>query len=139
MTRGAWLLVGLLAAGALFTIAPAELLTVPAAVQKLAYAIAIGERGQQEIGSGNVTRNNPGDITDNNGNLLSYDTLADGWADLYHQVSLMFSGGSRYYWPGMTIDQMAQTYDGTSKWNDLAANVAAVLGVSRSTRLVDIA
>jgi hypothetical protein len=107
-------------------------------IKKIAYAIAIAERGPQEIESGQIARNNPGDIEDSSGNLITYATVEDGWNALYRQVSLFFSG-SRIYNAGMTIAEIAQHYVGTSDWVNWAANVSAKLGVPTNTRLSDLA
>lgn len=134
-TTSLWWILGGLAV--LLAIGGAGLAITPAIVQKIGNAIAIAENGSAAIQSGNVPNNNPGNITDGQGNLMSYASLSDGWAALYNQVQLILSGSSPYY-PGggsMTIAQVAAVYVGTSDAPNWAHNVAAVLGVSINTPL----
>ncbi len=113
-------------------------------IRKIAEAIAFAE-GFYVPGSIPQRFNNPGDLTlDTTGKAVGqygmymvYGTPDDGWGALYKEVRLMF-GGSRIYDPGMTISEVAAHYTATEKtaW---AANVAAHLGVSVTTKLSEIA
>ena len=107
-------------------------------VQDIAYAIAVAERGQTEIDSGSIARNNPGDIKGSDGNFVVYPTLQDGWNALYHQVSLIVDGGSHIYTADMSIAQVAAHYTATQQ-DAWAANVATVLGVTPDTPIGEAA
>ena len=112
--------------------------TVPDIVQAFANAIAIAE-GFYVNASRPQRNNNPGDIMVN-GQFVVYATPEAGWAALYDQVYKMFYGGSAYYNPSMTIQQVANHYapDGPGNPNQAenwAANVASTLGVSPDTTL----
>lgn len=115
-------------------------------VKRLAEAIARAE-GFYVAGSRPLRNNNPGNLTvdlegggratGRDGSLMVYPTPAEGWADLYLQIELMFSGGSRYYFPSMTIEEMARKYTATQQeaW---AQNVASALGVSVNTKISEV-
>lgn len=105
-------------------------------------AVAVAERGNKEISSGIITRNNPGDI-ESAGIVITYPDLASGWNALYTLVAGMFSGDGLYH-PDMSINEIAQIYvcgpaggicPGGVAW---AHNVASALGVSPNTSLTDV-
>src|SRR6516165_5090507 len=99
-------------------------------VQQFAQAIANAE-GWFVAGSRPQRNNNPGNLTDSAGAFRIFSTVADGWAALYEQVSLMFYGGSAHYDPSMTIAQVGAIYAaGDSNWSN---NVASYLGVTPQT------
>lgn len=114
-------------------------------IRKLARAIANAE-GFNVPNSRPARNHNPGNLTKDitatgigmdpgpGVSYVIYKTDADGWDALEKQVRLMFAGGSHFYFPSMTIAQMAEKYTGTqqSAW---ARNVAVALGVSVDTRL----
>lgn len=139
MKAGGWLL---LAAFVVLAVGGGAVLTsvVPGTtdiVQQFADAIATAE-GFFVAGSKSQRSNNPGDI-ESNGQIIQYATADDGWAALYHQVYLMFYGGSQNYNPSMTIGQIGYIYadglhdpTGAANWS---ANVAAALGVTTDTTL----
>jgi hypothetical protein len=111
--------------------------TVPDIVQVFSNAIATAE-GFFINGSRAQRNNNPGNI-EAGGQFVVYGSTSDGWAALYHQVYLMFFGGSAIYNPAMTIAQVAYQYadgahdpTGAANW---AANVAAAMGVTTDTTL----
>ena len=115
----------------------------PGFVTAFANAIATAE-GFFVNGSRPQRNNNPGDIM-SGGSFVVYNSISDGWNALYNQVSLMFTGGSSYYNPSMTIGQVAQVYvdgpnatgmsPGATAWMN---NVASVLGVSPGTTLATL-
>ena len=82
-----------------------------------------------------TVRHNPGNLVAN-GQIQTFATDQDGWNALYNQVNLMISGQSAYYSPGMTWNQIAQSWTttGPSTW---ASNVASTLGVDPNSTLGD--
>ena len=108
-------------------------------VQQFAQAIASAE-GYGVAGAIPTLANNPGDLELGdlgNGTLgegiTVFSTIANGWAALYNQVGLMFSGKSKVYAPSMSISQVGNSYSGGDpNW---AINVAAFLGVTTDTTL----
>ena len=117
-------------------------------IKKLAQAIAKAE-GFYVQNSRPNRNHNPGNLTrDLTGKSIGFDqgpgisyviyaTDADGWQALETQVQLMFSGGSRYYKPTMTIQEMAHEYTGTQQL-EWARNVALSLGVTPATKLNEL-
>jgi hypothetical protein len=145
MKRSAWVVIAIAGALVVFGGSAAVVSSIagfPPYVLALAYAVAIAERGAAEIQSGNIARNNPGDI-EAGGQLVSYSSIEEGWAALYSQVARFFSGSSLYS-PSMTVQQLAHIYvDGpnapiSQDAQDWAVNVANVLGVSVSTTVSQI-
>lgn len=102
-------------------------------IKRLANAIAVAERGKQEIQSGKILNNNPGDIMGSDGKLIAYPSLEDGWNALHHQVSL-FYGGSHVYNPTMSIEDVGKKYANKipTEWVN---NVSTELGVPPTTTL----
>lgn len=129
-----WLAIG---AGALIAAGGAATLMISTNVRRLAWAIANAERGPDEIASGVIARNNPGDI-ESNGSLITYTSVTEGWNALYTMIEGWFNGTSHLYDPSMTIAQVAQKYVGTSDWINWASNVSDYLGVSVDTPLSEI-
>ena len=106
-----------------------------------AEAIATAE-GFYVPGSKSQRQNNPGNLSAGGSTLVFSDPNA-GWQALYTQVNLMFSGGSAYYNPNMTIQQVGYIYadglhdpQGAANWS---GNVASELGVTTTTTLAAIA
>jgi hypothetical protein len=111
-----------------------------AIINVLAQAIATAE-GFYVSGSKAQRQNNPGNITDASG-IASYPTADAGWAALYRQIGLMFSG-SAIYNTSMTLAEIAYYYadgahdpQGATNW---ANNVASYLGVTPDTTLSALA
>lgn len=114
------------------------------AVTAFANAIAVAE-GFFVSGSRPARNHNPGDLTVDttgkgvgmDGPFIVYATDGDGWEALKRQVSLMLTNASQIYNNQMTIREVAQRYTTTDQlaW---AATVAAQLGVSMETKLVDL-
>ena len=107
-------------------------------IDKMALAIANAEGSPADW-------NNPGDLTIafgyptlgtmNSAGVLKFATSADGWNALYHQLSLIVSGGSRYTLSD-TIGTFGNGYSGGDpNW---AVNVANYLGVTTDTPLGDV-
>lgn len=135
-----WLLVAgvialALAGGAVIPTIPP--IVWPDVVKRFASAIAYAE-GFGKPGTIPTVRNNPGDLTDSTtGAIISYDTPDDGWSALYHQVYLMFYGGSAHYNASMSILQIGQIY--AADWVNWVNNVSSYLGVSADTKLSELA
>lgn len=120
--------------------------TTDGRVKRLAEAIARAE-GFYVAGSRPARNNNPGNLTvdiagggtaaGRDGAFVTYATADAGWADLYAQVQLMLSGGSRYYSPQMTIEEMAMVYTTTQQaaW---AQNVSNALRVPVTTKISEV-
>ena len=117
--------------------------------QKLAQAIATAE-GFYTAGSRAQRNNNPGDMTQDligkatghDGAFVIYATPDDGWANLYAQINLWFSGGSNNADGSSTISQISSFYTtdvpagAQANW---ASNVAGALGVGVDTPISQIA
>lgn len=106
-------------------------------IERIAQAIAKAE-GYGVPGAIPTVRNNPGNIRDETGAIATFPAPADGWAALYRQVTLMLTGESRWYRPDMTIAEVARIYTGESGYMAWARNVAAFLGVTPETRLMEV-
>jgi len=118
-------------------------------VQKLAQAIA-GAEGFYNQGSRAQRNNNPGDMTQDligkatghDGPFVVYATPDDGWANLYAQINLWFSGASNRADGSSTIADISSFYTtdvpagAQANW---ASNVAGALGVSVDTPIAQIA
>jgi hypothetical protein len=142
---GEWLILGLFVlvaiAGGIAVQDSSSLVDgVPDIVKRFGDAIAEAE-GYWISGSVPNRKNNPGDLK-RNGVIAVFDTAEQGFQALYEQVYKMFYGGSRFYNPTMTIDQVAYLYAdgkddpvGAKNW---AANVAGALGVTTDTKLEDL-
>jgi hypothetical protein len=114
----------------------------------LAQAIAAAE-GFNVPGSRPARNHNPGDVTQDligkavgiDGPFPVYATDADGWANLYAQINLWFSGGSAHATGDSTISQIASFYTTDSPpgaqatW---ALNVANAVGVTVDTPINQI-
>lgn len=108
-------------------------------VKRIAQAIARAEGFYHPSGTTKPQRlNNPGSIFGSNGQMIHFETVAEGWDALYRQVERMLTGNSRYYSPEMTIVQIAQIYTGEPHYMNWANNVANALGVSPNTPLKDV-
>jgi len=108
-------------------------------IKRIAQAIARAEGFYHPSGTTKPQRlNNPGSIFGSNGQMIHFDTVAQGWDALYRQVERMLTGNSRYYSPEMTIAQIAQIYTGEAHYMNWANNVANALGVSVNTPLKDV-
>jgi hypothetical protein len=117
-------------------------LMIPTNVRRLAWAIGNAERGPTEISTGNVVRNNPGDI-EASGSLLTYTSLTEGWNALYNMIEGWFNGTSKIYDPSMTIYDISSWYvngsaNHTTDSDNWASNVADYLGVDVTTPLSDL-
>jgi hypothetical protein len=115
---------------------------IPTNVRRLAWAIGNAERGPTEISTGNVVRNNPGDI-EASGHLLTYTSLAEGWNALYTMIEGWFNGTSKIYDPSMSIYDISSWYvngsaNHTNDSDNWASNVADYLGVSVDTPLGEL-
>ena len=110
-------------------------------VKRIAEAIATAE-GWYGVGAANDVqraRNNPGNLMwFQAGIISSFPSEAEGWAALYSQINKMLAGLGGYS-SDMTLEQVAQLYEGTGLYMNWAVNVARVLGVPTSTRLGDVA
>lgn len=106
-------------------------------IRRIAEAIARAE-GYGVPGAIPTVRNNPGNIKDSSGVIITYPTPADGWAALYRQVTLMLTGESRYYRPDMTIEEVARIYTGEAAYMNWARNVASALGVPTTATLREV-
>lgn len=108
--------------------------TMTSQIQSIAQAIATAE-GFGVAGAIPTVRNNPGDITDGSGNILTFANAADGWNALYNLLQNIQAGTSKYYNTGMSWVQMGQIYaGGDPNW---AVNVAASLGVDPNDTVGD--
>jgi hypothetical protein len=124
-------------------------------VQKFAEAIATAEGffAPIEIDKGpNLPQrcHNPGDLTDDGdigygtahsagygaAFITIYSCDDDGWAALRIKVRRMLNGASMTYPTYLSIESVALKYSGDLNW---AKNVAAHLGVSTSTTLIQLA
>ncbi len=106
-------------------------------IERIARAISVAE-GYGKPGAIPTVRNNPGNIKNAQGEIITYPTPEDGWKALYRQVLLMLTGESRYYRPEMTLEEIARIYTGEAAYMNWARNVARVLGVPTNTRLRDV-
>lgn len=112
-------------------------------VQSFAKAISIAEGTSNSDGSPNLNslgmrNNNPGDIEDSFGVIISYATLDEGWNALYDQCTRMLNGTSTVYQPGMTLMQTAMLYTGNDNPVGWAETVAQHLGLSINNTLEDV-
>lgn len=106
--------------------------------QRLAIAICIAERGFTELYTGQIMRNNPGDIKSGDGRIHQYPSIMDGWSALKHEIDLIFAGKSHYYNVGMTIQQLGMEWTGNDNPEAWAKTVAGMLGVSITTLLSEL-
>ena len=106
-------------------------------IKRIAEAIAKAE-GYGVPGAIPTVRNNPGNLKGPDGEIRWFPTPEDGWNALYRQVTMMFTGESRYYRPDMTIAEIARIYTGESTYMNWASNVARFLGVTPETRLIEV-
>jgi hypothetical protein len=108
-------------------------------IAKFAQAIARAE-------GSNPAWNNPGDLTIsfgyptfgavNSAGVLRFQNPGDGWAALYHQLSAIVNGSSRYSLTDDTIASFGQGYSGgDANW---AVNVSNYLGVTPDTPLNEV-
>jgi hypothetical protein len=104
-------------------------------VQTISDAIAKAE-GYGVANAIPTIRNNPGDLEDASGNIITFPTPQAGMQALNNQVNLMISGQSAHYDPSMTWAQIGAIYSGSSLPN-WANNVAAQLGVDPNSTLGD--
>lgn len=118
-------------------------------VQKLAQAIATaegffvaGSRSQRDHNPGDMTQDLIGKATGHDGPFVVYASDADGWANLYAQINLWFSGASNNADGSSTILQLSSFYTtdvppgAQANW---AQNVADNLGVDPGTPISQIA
>jgi hypothetical protein len=115
-------------------------------IQRFARGIATVE-GFYVRNSRPARNHNPGNLTldiqgggagiGKDGIYIKYASDADGWADLFSQVRMMFNNTSRRYHREMSIRDVAQRYTRTdqSAW---ARGVAGQLGVTIDTRLSEL-
>lgn len=113
-------------------------------VEQFAKAISIAEGTSNPDGSLNpnslgIQRNNPGDIEDSMGVIVTFSTITDGWNALYDQCSRMLYGTSKVYTPDMSIMRAAQLYTGGDNAVAWAQSVAQTLGLSITNTLGDVA
>lgn len=111
-------------------------------IYNLALAIARAE-GAFTPGSIPDTRNNPGDLTDENG-VIHFLEPNEGWRALFDKLEKIAAGKSRVYDPHWTIQELAVMYvtggkpahpgDNPSRWADA---VAEFLGVGTDTTIAD--
>jgi hypothetical protein len=106
-------------------------------IRRIAEAIAKAE-GYGVPGAIPTVRNNPGNLKGADGQIRWFQTPEEGWNALYRQVTMMFTGESRYYRPDMTIAEIARIYTGEAAYMDWANNVARFLGVTPETRLIEV-
>lgn len=106
-------------------------------IRRIAAAIAKAE-GYGVPGAIPTIRNNPGNIKNAQGEIITFPNPEAGWNALYRQVLLMLTGESRYYKPEMTIAEIARIYTGEAAYMNWANNVSRVLGVTPETRLRDV-
>jgi len=111
--------------------------------EAIAYAEGFWDRNRNVLTANRPARdNNPGDIEGvgdaggHDGAYAIFSTVAKGWAKLYAQVQLDFSGKSQVYSPTMTISDYAWTYTATAQdsWSE---SVASWLDVSRDIKISD--
>ncbi len=95
--------------------------TLSAGAQVFASAIAFAE-GFGVAGKTPTTHNNPGDLTDGQGNVRSFGSVVDGQNALASQVSAMLAGIAPYSQLASIADT-ANTYVGTSDAANWASNV----------------
>lgn len=106
-------------------------------IRRIAEAIARAE-GYGKLGAIPTVRNNPGNLKGPDGQIRWFQTAADGWNALYRQITMMFTGESRFYNADMTIAEIARIYTGEATYMNWARNVARFLGVTPETRLKDV-
>jgi hypothetical protein len=121
---------------------------VDAIVQAVAVAEGYFAPGEHDGHSLPYALNNPGALkkpalgagalpTWKDTGLVSFPTMAMGWAALRHQVRAMLTGASRIYEPSDTLSAVGAKYaDGDSNWG---RNVAAMLGVPPDSALANVA
>jgi hypothetical protein len=126
-----------LAIAALVSVGYLVLYQVSRKIRRIAEAIAKAE-GYGRPGAIPTVRNNPGNIKGPDGVIRTYRTPEEGWAALYRQVTMMFTGESRFYRPDMTIAEIARIYTGEARYMDWAWNVSKFLGVKPETRLIEV-
>jgi hypothetical protein len=105
-------------------------------VYSLAQAIAQNEgftNGSSQIA---INNNNPGNLEDSQGNILSFSSLASGWDALYSKLQNIANGNSTVYPANESLQAFAQTYSGTS--SSAANNYSSILGVPTSTPMSQI-
>lgn len=113
-------------------------------VQQLAKAISIAEGTSYQDGTPNLNslgmqRNNPGDIEDSMGQIITYGTVIEGWNALYAQCRKMLDGTSQVYQPSFTLMQTAVLYTGNDQPVAWARSVAQTLGLTINNTLQDVA
>jgi hypothetical protein len=106
-------------------------------IKRIAEAIAKAE-GYGVPGAIPTVRNNPGNLKGPDGEIRWFSSPEEGWNALYRQVTMMFTGESRYYRPDMTISEIARIYTGEAAYMNWANNVARFLGVTPQTRLIEV-
>ena len=111
--------------------------------RRLAAAISVAEGTTRPDGSPVVTslgwkNNNPGDILNNAGMMITYPDIQTGWDALYKQAESMIRGTSSVYSPGMSLMQTAQLYTGGDNAVSWAGAVAQQLGLSITNTLEDV-
>lgn len=104
--------------------------------QAIAQAISKAEGFGQDPTNIPTSRNNPGDLTNAQGQIITFATPQQGWDALYAQVNAMISGSSAHYNPSMTWGQIGSIYAADPS-GTLASNVARQLGVDPNSTLAD--
>ncbi|MGH3237214.1 MAG: hypothetical protein ACRDOH_28930 [Streptosporangiaceae bacterium] len=96
-----------------------------------AWLVALGNGIAQAEGFGipgaiPTTHNNPGDITDGNGNKLQFPDVSAGFQALYNNVLGSLNGTSGYYYPSMTLAGFADAWTGGDSTEDWLNTVLSV-------------
>lgn len=104
-------------------------------VAAIAEAIATAE-GYGVPGAIPTERNNPGDLENGSGTIITFNSIQEGWYNLCRQVHWMLTGLSHVYQPDMTIQEVANKWTQTQP-EDWARNVTQVLGCTVDTQLKD--
>jgi hypothetical protein len=115
-----------------------------AKISALAQAIARAE-GFGVPGAVPTVAHNPGDLVlgdlgygiANDAGVTVFGSDADGWAALYHELNLIFTGQSSVYATSFTFATFARIWTGGDNYSAWASNVTSIVGASPSTALAD--
>jgi hypothetical protein len=106
-------------------------------IAALAQAIATAE-GFGVVGAVPTRANNPGDLifgdqglgVANSEGVTIYPNPAAGWGALYHELNLIFAGGSKVYSTDMSFSTFARIWTGGDNYGAWAATVVNAIGAS---------
>lgn len=83
-----------------------------------------------------TTHNNPCDIEDKHGNIMSFGSIAEGYAACSSKMQFDLSGNSHIYSPSQTVSQFESTWSGGDP--NAGNTLAHLLGVSADTPMQSV-